>query len=91
MTKEEIQNKLAIYAAMTDEEQQSHCEEIAELIEKLADAATPSEQISDNSINSITHWRSKMKRRIRYHFYRVCPYCGANLDPGEHCDCGGKE
>ena len=20
-------------------------------------------------------------------FYRKCPYCGANLDPGERCDC----
>lgn len=20
-------------------------------------------------------------------FYRTCPRCGANLDPGEHCDC----
>ena len=20
-------------------------------------------------------------------FYRVCPMCGANLDPGEICDC----
>ncbi len=20
-------------------------------------------------------------------FYRPCPYCGANLDPGERCDC----
>ncbi len=20
-------------------------------------------------------------------FYRVCPSCGANLDPGEKCDC----
>lgn len=19
--------------------------------------------------------------------YNVCPYCGANLDPGERCDC----
>lgn len=19
--------------------------------------------------------------------YRTCPYCGANLDPGERCDC----
>ncbi len=19
--------------------------------------------------------------------YRSCPYCGANLDPGERCDC----
>lgn len=21
------------------------------------------------------------------HQYRTCPYCGANLDPGERCDC----
>lgn len=20
-------------------------------------------------------------------YYRTCPYCGANLDPGERCDC----
>lgn len=20
-------------------------------------------------------------------FYNVCPHCGANLDPGERCDC----
>lgn len=20
-------------------------------------------------------------------FYRICPHCGANLDPGEHCSC----
>ena len=20
-------------------------------------------------------------------YYRVCPHCGANLDPGESCDC----
>ena len=20
-------------------------------------------------------------------YYRVCPYCGNNLDPGEKCDC----
>ena len=20
-------------------------------------------------------------------FYRECPYCGSNLDPGEPCDC----
>lgn len=20
-------------------------------------------------------------------FFRVCPYCGAALDPGEKCDC----
>lgn len=24
-------------------------------------------------------------------FYKVCPYCGANLDPGEKCDCQDKE
>ena len=22
--------------------------------------------------------------------YRTCPYCGANLDPGERCDCTKK-
>lgn len=22
--------------------------------------------------------------------YRKCPLCGANLDPGEKCDCEGK-
>ena len=20
-------------------------------------------------------------------YYRICSNCGANLDPGEHCDC----
>ena len=20
-------------------------------------------------------------------YYNVCPHCGANLDPGERCDC----
>jgi len=24
-----------------------------------------------------------MKKR----YYSVCPFCGANLDPGERCDC----
>ena len=23
--------------------------------------------------------------------FRVCPYCGSHLDPGEICDCRGKE
>lgn len=23
--------------------------------------------------------------------YRICPDCGAHLDPGEICDCRGKE
>lgn len=23
--------------------------------------------------------------------YRICPYCGCNLDPGERCDCRGLE
>lgn len=23
----------------------------------------------------------------RYPYYHTCPCCGANLDPGEHCDC----
>ena len=21
-------------------------------------------------------------------YFEVCPFCGANLDPGERCDCG---
>lgn len=24
-------------------------------------------------------------------FYRICPDCGAALDPGEKCDCGDEE
>ena len=24
-------------------------------------------------------------------YYWTCPYCGANLDPGEKCDCKDKE
>lgn len=23
-------------------------------------------------------------------YFRVCPYCGASLDPGETCDCKEK-
>lgn len=23
--------------------------------------------------------------------YKVCPYCGAHLDPGERCDCDGAK
>ena len=24
-------------------------------------------------------------------FYRQCPMCGANLDPGETCDCSSRK
>ena len=24
-------------------------------------------------------------------YFRPCPYCRANLDPGEACDCGKQE
>ena len=24
-------------------------------------------------------------------YYRTCPYCGCNLDPGERCDCRTEE
>lgn len=24
-------------------------------------------------------------------YYHTCPLCGANLDPGEHCDCDESE
>lgn len=23
-------------------------------------------------------------------YYRICPFCGAVLDPCERCDCGGQ-
>lgn len=23
-------------------------------------------------------------------YYKTCPYCGDNLDPGERCDCRDK-
>ncbi len=24
-------------------------------------------------------------------YFWTCPHCGANLDPGEHCDCQEQE
>lgn len=24
-------------------------------------------------------------------YYRICPYCGCNLDPDEKCDCRERE
>lgn len=24
-------------------------------------------------------------------YYKVCPYCGATLDPGEKCECRSEE
>lgn len=24
-------------------------------------------------------------------YFRICPNCGGNLDPGERCDCRAKE
>lgn len=24
-------------------------------------------------------------------YYHTCPHCGANLDPGENCDCNSNE
>ena len=24
-------------------------------------------------------------------YYKICPHCGAHLDPGEKCDCVRKE
>ena len=29
--------------------------------------------------------------KIRERFYWTCPECGANLDPGERCDCEEKD
>lgn len=28
---------------------------------------------------------------ISHHYYETCPRCGANLDPGEICDCQKEE
>ncbi len=28
-----------------------------------------------------------MNRRRNRPYYHTCPVCGANLDPGERCDC----
>lgn len=28
-----------------------------------------------------------MNVKSKAHMFRVCEYCGARLDPGEHCDC----
>jgi hypothetical protein len=27
------------------------------------------------------------KKKYHNPYYWTCPYCGANLDPGESCDC----
>lgn len=27
------------------------------------------------------------EERMKKHYYHTCPNCGANLDPGERCDC----
>lgn len=24
---------------------------------------------------------------MKHNYYKICPVCGAHLDPGEHCDC----
>lgn len=24
-------------------------------------------------------------------YYKICPFCGAHLDPGELCDCSGDK
>lgn len=30
---------------------------------------------------------NRIERSEKMSYYRTCPYCGANLDPGEVCDC----
>lgn len=32
-----------------------------------------------------------LKMQIRKKYYKVCPYCNANLDPAEKCDCRQEE
>lgn len=28
---------------------------------------------------------------MKHNYFTVCEYCGANLDPGEKCDCRGED
>lgn len=36
---------------------------------------------------ALTYRRDGEKGGDDMSYYRVCPYCGSNLDPGENCDC----
>lgn len=36
-------------------------------------------------IHQLNYSVEKEKRQMP--FYKTCPFCGANLDPGEKCDC----
>lgn len=27
---------------------------------------------------------------MKHTYYKTCPLCGSNLDPGEHCNCDQK-
>lgn len=45
----------------------------------------------ESVISGAKEENGKKKERIRMAMYWTCPLCGANLDPGEHCDCKEKE
>ena len=32
----------------------------------------------------------RTEAEMRKPYYDICPDCGAHLDPGEHCDCEGR-
>ena len=41
---------------------------------------------------NIKEGASKMKRFMqKTRYYHTCPCCGANLDPGERCDCEAED
>lgn len=44
----------------------------------------------ESVISGAKEENGKKKERIRMAMYWTCPLCGANLDPGEHCDCKEK-
>lgn len=33
---------------------------------------------------------TKGGEHMKHTYYRTCPMCGSNLDPGEQCDCEQK-
>ena len=33
----------------------------------------------------------RLRRSAPMAYYTTCPHCGANLDPGERCDCQDRQ
>jgi hypothetical protein len=39
------------------------------------------------NLSTMQERRYESMKEVRETYYWKCPYCGANLDPGESCDC----